>query len=59
MGGHDGQVAVELKMDAVLGDEVVRQQLALALHEHHAALLEAVAERLQDLAGLVRHLLID
>lgn len=56
MGGFDGQVAVQVQRDAVLGHEVVGEQLALALDEHQAPLLEAEAERLEDLPGLVRHL---
>lgn len=56
MGGFDGQVAVQVQGHAVLGHEVVGEQLTLALDEHQAALLEAEAERLEDLAGLVRDL---
>lgn len=56
MGGFDGQVAVQVQGHAVLGHEVVGEQLTLTLDEHQAALLEAEAERLEDLAGLVRDL---
>lgn len=56
MGGLDRQVAVQVQRDAVLGNQIVGEQLALALHEHQAALLEAEAERLEDLAGFVRDL---
>lgn len=56
VGGFDGQVAVQVQGHAVLGHEVVGEQLTLTLDEHQAALLEAEAERLEDLAGLVRDL---
>lgn len=56
VGGFDGQVAVQVQGHAVLGHEVVGEQLTLTLDEHQTALLEAEAERLEDLAGLVRDL---
>lgn len=56
IGGFDRQVAVQVQRHAVLGHQVVGEQLTFALDEHQAALFEAETERLQDLSGLVRDL---
>lgn len=58
MSRFNGQVAVEIEKNAVLGDEVVRQELSLALDEDETSLLEAKTERLQDLPRLVGDLQI-
>lgn len=58
MGRLDGKVAVEVQGHTVLGDKVVRQELSLALHVDETTLLEAVAERLQNLSRLVGNLRI-
>lgn len=58
MGRLDGEIAVEVQRHAVLGDQVMRQELTLALHVHETSLLEAEAERLQDLPRLIGDLRI-
>lgn len=56
MSGFDGQVAVQVQGHAILGHQVVGEQLTLALDEHQAALLETEAEGLQDPPCLVSDL---
>lgn len=56
MSGFNGQIAVQIQKDAVLGDEVVRQELSLALDEHETSLLESETERLQYLSRFVSNL---
>lgn len=56
MSGFNGQIAVQVQKDAVLGDEVVRQELSLALDEHETSLLESETERLQYLPRFVSNL---
>lgn len=47
MSGFNGQIAVQVQKDAVLGDEVMCQELSLALDEHETSLLESETEGLQ------------
>lgn len=56
MSGFNGQIAVQIQKDAVLGDEVVRQELSLALDEHETSLLESETVRLQYPSRLVSNL---
>lgn len=53
MSGLDGKIAVQIQPDSVLRDEIVRQQLTLALDEDETTLLETESKRLQNLTGLV------
>lgn len=56
MGGFDWQVTVQIQGHAVLGYQVVGEQLTFALDEHQAALFETEAKWLQNPPGLVRDL---
>jgi len=41
MSGFNGQIAVQVQKNAILGDEVVRQELSLALDEYKTTLFES------------------
>lgn len=53
MSRFDRQVAVQVQGNAILGHQVMCQQLTLTLHEHEAALLETETEGLQHSSGFV------
>lgn len=44
MSGLNRQIAVQVQKDTILGDEIMRQKLSLALDEHKTTLFESEAK---------------